>query len=153
VSDEFDLQSLLAQAGEITQRLSAAQSETADETFEGSSGGGKVKITLTGTGDVQTVRIDPSVVDPDEVDLLEDLIVAAFHDAGSKLGEWAQQQMVAGMGAFGGLGDLFGGGGPLGDLLGGGGLGALFGGGGATEELGDGEAIEAASSEAPPSED
>ena len=108
MTEGFDPQALLARALEMQQRLLDAQAEAADETVEGSAGGGKVRVTLTGTGDVTAVRIDPSVVDPDEVELLEDLIVAALHDAAARVGLLAEQRLGAGLG--GGLADLFGGG-------------------------------------------
>ncbi len=51
---------------------------------QGQAGGGAVKVTMTGGGEVTRVRIDPAVVDPAEVDLLEDLVLAALHDAAAK---------------------------------------------------------------------
>jgi DNA-binding YbaB/EbfC family protein len=107
VTEGFDPQALLARALEMQQRLLDAQAEAADETIEGTAGGGKVRVTMTGTGEVTAVRIDPSVVDPSEVDLLEDLVVAAFRDAATRVGLLAEQRMGAGLG---GLADLFGGG-------------------------------------------
>lgn len=116
MSEGFDPQALLAQALEMQQRLMDAQAEAAAETVEGRSGGGKVVVTMTGAGEVVSVRIDPSVVVADEVDLLEDLIVAAFRDAATKASDRAQQ-------GLGGLGDLLGEGGLEGAL------GGLFGSG------------------------
>jgi nucleoid-associated protein EbfC len=113
MSEGFDPQSMLQQALEMQQRLMEAQAEAAAELVEGSAGGGKVTITMTGTGDVTAVHIDPSVVVPDEVDMLEDLVLAALRDAANRVALVAQQQMGA----------------NLGDLFGGGGLAALFGGG------------------------
>lgn len=110
----FDPQALLAQALEMQQRLMDAQDEAAAGTVEGSSGGGKVTVTMTGAGEVTAVRLDPSVVNADEVDLLEDLILAALHDAAAQAAEMAQSQMGLD------LGSLFGSGsGGLGGLLGG----------------------------------
>lgn len=129
MSEGFDPQALLAQALEMQQRLMDAQAEAAAETVEGRSGGGKVVVTMTGAGEVVSVRIDPSVVVVDEVDMLEDLIVAAFRDAATKASDRAQQ-------GLGGLGDLLGEGGLEGAL------GGLFGSGPA-------EAIDAQSEPAP----
>jgi recombination protein RecR len=81
MSEGFDPQALLAQALEMQQRLVDAQQQAAEETMEGAAGGGKVRVTVRGTGEVVAVRIDPSVVDPADVEMLEDLIVAALHDA------------------------------------------------------------------------
>jgi DNA-binding YbaB/EbfC family protein len=108
MSQGFDPQALLAQALEMQQKLMEAQDEAADQIVEGSAGGGKVKITMTGGGEVTAVRIDPSVVVADEVDLLEDLVLAAFHDAFGRVAELAQSQMGFDLG---GLGELFSGGG------------------------------------------
>jgi DNA-binding YbaB/EbfC family protein len=116
VSDEvggLDLNALLAQAQQMGEQLAAAQSSASEELIEGSAGGGKVRVTMTAGGDVVSVRIDPSVVDPADVEMLEDLVVAARHDTASRAAEWASENMG---------GDLLSG------LLGGGGLGALFGG-------------------------
>jgi DNA-binding YbaB/EbfC family protein len=107
VTEGFDPQALLAQALEMQQRLLDAQAEAEDAIVEGASGGGKVTVTMTGTGEVTAVHIDPSVVDPAEVDLLEDLIVAALRDAATRVGLLAEQRLGEGFG--GGLGDLFGG--------------------------------------------
>lgn len=108
----LDLQALLGQMQDLTQRLTDAQAEAADEVIEGTSGGGKVRVTMTGAGELEAVHIDPSVVDPDDVELLEDLLVVAFRDAMERAAEQASQRMSGGLGALfgGGLGDLFGGG-------------------------------------------
>jgi DNA-binding YbaB/EbfC family protein len=134
MTEGFDPQALLSQALEMQQRLAAAQSEAASETVEGSSGGGAVKIVMTGGGEVTSVRIAPSAVDPSDVEMLEDLVLAAFHDAFARAAELAQSQMGA----------------SLGDLLGGGGLGDLFGAlaGGADPQ----DALDVASIENPPTE-
>jgi DNA-binding YbaB/EbfC family protein len=107
MSEGFDPQSILSQAMELQEQLMAAQAGIAETSVEGTSGGGKVTITMSGDGEVTAVRIDPSVVDPAEVDLLEDLLVAAFHDAMGQCQALAQQQMN--FGGLGGLGELFGG--------------------------------------------
>jgi len=114
MSDSFDPEALLAQALEMQQRLMEAQAEAASETVEGSAGGGAVRVTMTGAGEVTAVRLDPSVVVADEVEMLEDLILAALRDASSQVAALADQQMD-----IGGLGDLFGGGSGLGALFGG----------------------------------
>jgi len=107
VTEGFDPQALLARALEMKQRLLDAQAEAADATVEGTAGGGAVRVTMTGTGDVTAVHIDPKVVDPAEVELLEDLMVAAFHDAATRVGLLAEQRMGEVFG--GGLAELFGG--------------------------------------------
>ena len=107
--DEFDLGSLFGVANDML----AAQQAAADQTLVGRAGGGAVQITLTGGGDFTAVKLVPDVVDPTDIGMLEDLILAALRDA------MAQVQELQ-TGALGGL-DL----GALGGLLGGGGLGGL----------------------------
>jgi nucleoid-associated protein EbfC len=121
-----DLGGLLAQAQQMQEQLMAAQAQAANVVVEGSAGGGAVAISVTGGLDFRSVRIDPSVIDPEDPSLLEDLVLAALHDAIARVNE-AQQ---ASMGGFdmGGLAAAFGGpemdetiGGPisgLGGLLG-----------------------------------
>lgn len=110
----FDLNALLGQAMEMQQKLAAAQEAAALTTFTGSAGGGAVQVDVTGTGEFTAVRLDQSVVDPGEVSLLEDLVLAALRDASARVAEASAQAMG---GITGGLGDLSGGG-PLGGLLG-----------------------------------
>jgi hypothetical protein len=93
-----DLGSLLAQA----QEAMAAQAEAATREVEGVAGGGMVRIRATGTGQVLAVSIAPEVVDPDDVSMLEDLVLAALHDVNARLMEIQRA-------AMGSLGDLLGG--------------------------------------------
>jgi nucleoid-associated protein EbfC len=103
VTDPFDLQAVLAQAQEMQQRMLDAQQAAAGETVEGTSGGGVVRITATGTGEFVSVHIDPAAIDPDDTGLLEDLVLAALHDVAAHVSELNQQRME-GLG----LGGLFG---------------------------------------------
>lgn len=73
--------------------MKQAQDELAALEIDGQSGGGLVKVTLDGKGEVRRVRIDPSLVKSDEVEILEDLIVAAAADAKSKSDEAMQSKM------------------------------------------------------------
>jgi DNA-binding YbaB/EbfC family protein len=110
VSDSFDLNSLLGQAMEMQQQLMAAQAEAAQAEVTGTSGGGAVRITVTGGLDVRAVEIRPDAVDPDDVGLLEDLVLGALNDAMDQLGQ-LQQSSLGGLdlGGVPGLGDLAGG--------------------------------------------
>lgn len=99
----FDLGSLFGMANEMM----AAQQAAAEQEVVGSSGGGAVQISVTGAGSFTAVRLAPDCVDPGDIAMLEDLILAALHDAMSKVQELQS-------GAMGGL-DL----GSLGGLLGG----------------------------------
>lgn len=93
------LDGLLAQA----QDMFAAQAAAAEQEVEGIAGGGVVRIRATGTGQVLGVTISPEVVDPGDVEMLEDLVLAALHDVNARLAEIQRA-------ALGSLGDLFGGG-------------------------------------------
>jgi hypothetical protein len=75
--------------------MAAAQAALANETVEGSAGGGMVKATVTGSGEVQRVSIDPSVVDPADVETLEDLVVAALADGLRRASELQSQRIGA----------------------------------------------------------
>lgn len=106
-----DLQGLLAQAQQVQEQLLAAQAEAADQVFTGHAGGGVVLVELTGGMEVRTVTIKPEVVDPADVEMLEDLVVAAFRDAVAQVQE-GQQASLGGLGLGGmegGLGGLLGG--------------------------------------------
>jgi len=89
---------------EQAQQVMAAQQEAATREVEGVAGGGVVRVRTTGTGEVLGVTIDPQVVDPNDVSLLEDLVVAALHDMNAQL--LAIQREA--MGPLAGLGDIFG---------------------------------------------
>lgn len=103
----FDLGGLLAQAQSMQQQLVEAQTRVAAQSVEGQSGGGVVRVTMTGGFEFTSVRIDPSAVDPSDVEMLQDLVLAAIRDAVGKvnaLNQDAMQSMTGGLGgAFGGL--------------------------------------------------
>ena len=97
-----DLGGLLEQA----QQVMAAQQAASEREIEGVAGGGVVRIRTTGTGQVLSVSIAEEVVDPADVAMLEDLVLAALHDMNAKLLEIQREAM----GPLSGLGDLLGGG-------------------------------------------
>ena len=98
----LDVSALLQQAQQMQEQLMQAQAEAAEQVVEGHSGGGVVTVEVSGGMDFRKVTIDPKAVDPNDVEMLEDLIVAAIRDAVSKVQELNQQ-------ALGGLGGLLGG--------------------------------------------
>jgi DNA-binding YbaB/EbfC family protein len=105
MSDEgFDINALLNQAMAMQQQMAEAQEQAANQSVEGQAGGGAVKVTMTGGGEVTRVSIAPAAVDPTDVEMLEDLVLAAFHDAQAKVAEIRQ----AAIGEIGGLGGLLG---------------------------------------------
>src|SRR5262245_35025768 len=76
-----DMGSLLDMAVGLQQQLAAAQQAAAEAIIEGQAGGGVVRIIVTGGLEFQSVSIDPEAVDPDDVEMLQDLVLAALHDA------------------------------------------------------------------------
>jgi hypothetical protein len=97
---------IMQQAQRMQEQLIAAQAELAAAEVTGQAGNGLVQVTMTAAGDVRAVRIDPKVVDPDDVDTLQDLVVGAMHDAARA----AQQLQAEKMGPLaGGLGGDMGG--------------------------------------------
>ena len=99
-----DMGAILQQAQKMQEDLAKAQEELAQASVEGSAGGGLVKVAMTGAADVTAVTIDPEVVDPDDVESLQDLVVAAIRDAATKAAALTQQKMGGVTGGMGGLG-------------------------------------------------
>jgi len=97
----------LPDLGGLMESLQKVQ-EARGQTFEGVSGGGMVRVVALGDGSFQSVAINRECVDPDDVDLLNDLVLAALHDLSARLAE-AQQQAMGALGSFD-LGAMFGGG-------------------------------------------
>jgi DNA-binding YbaB/EbfC family protein len=96
---------IMQQAQKMQEQLIAAQAELASAEVTGQAGNGLVRVTMTAAGEVRSVRIDPKVVDPEDVETLQDLVVGALHDAARA----AQQMQAEKMGPLaGGLGDAGG---------------------------------------------
>jgi hypothetical protein len=81
MSQQPNMNQLLRQAQKMQEEMLAAQQELASKTFIGSAGGGLVRATVSGAHELQSVEISPEVVDPDDVEILEDLVVAAVRQA------------------------------------------------------------------------
>ena len=94
-----NMQALMRQAQKMQEEAMRANAEVDEAEVEGSASGGLVKVVLKGNKTPVSVQIDPSVVDPDDVEMLEDLIVAALSDASNKADLLKQEKM----GRFGGL--------------------------------------------------
>lgn len=86
---------------EQAQQMMAAQAEAAEQEVEGVAGGGAVRIRATGTGQVLSVSISADAVDPDDVPMLEDLVLAALHDVNAQLAEVQRAAMGPLSGLFG----------------------------------------------------
>ena len=94
-----NMQAMMRQAQKMQQDALKAKEELDNTIFEGTASGEMVKIEINGAYEMQSVKINPAVVDADDVEMLEDLIVAAYNDAKNKADEAKSQRM----GAFGGL--------------------------------------------------
>ena len=88
-----DLMKMMKQAQEIQGRMQQVQEELASLQVEGQSGGGLVKVTLNGKMEARAVKIDPSLLKPEDAEVVEDLILAAFQDAKGKAEAALQQKM------------------------------------------------------------
>jgi len=90
------MQDLMKKAQKMQQEMERNQKEMENNIFEASSGGGMVKVELSGKGDIKSLKIDPQAVDPEDVEMLEDLIVAAITEAQTKVNE-ASNNMMQGL--------------------------------------------------------
>ena len=107
-----NMQKMLAQVGKMQQEMAEAQEQLKLETVEASAGGGMVRVTMSGALEVKQVRIDPAAVDPEDVEILDEMVLVAINEALSKAQELQASRMN---GATGGL-DLGALGGGLGGL-------------------------------------
>ncbi len=97
-----DMSALLAQAQQMQQRLLEAQQQLANAEVHGQAGGGLVEVVVKGSGEVVAVKIDPKVVDPSDIETLQDLIVGALADAAKQVTQMAQERLGALAGGLGG---------------------------------------------------
>ncbi|MBI2169626.1 MAG: YbaB/EbfC family nucleoid-associated protein [Actinobacteria bacterium] len=107
--DELD--QMMKQVQQMQAQMLEAQETLAEETVEGTAGGGVVRAEMSGSGDLRSISIAPDVVDPEEVEMLQDLIVAAINDAARRASELQAQRLgnvAGGLGDVGGLGGLLG---------------------------------------------
>jgi nucleoid-associated protein EbfC len=92
----MNMQAMMKQMQKMQTKMMSAKEELERSEYEGLAGSGKVKLVLTGKGELRSISIDKSVVDPEDVELLEDLIMTAFKSAKEK----AEQQSAAMMDGF-----------------------------------------------------
>lgn len=100
----FDMQSLLAQAQQMQEQLMQAQAQIAETEVTGQAGGGLVTATVTGTGDLVALAIDPKVVDPEDVETLQDLVIGAVRAANENAQQLAAEALGPLAGGMGGSG-------------------------------------------------
>jgi len=99
-----NMQQMLKQAQKMQQQIAVAQAELAEAELTGTAGGGLVTVTISGAGEVKAVKIDPKAVDPDDVETLEDLVLAAVHNANDEVRKLTDEKMGPVTGGMGGLG-------------------------------------------------
>lgn len=88
-----DIMGMMKQAQQLQGRMQQMQEELAQTVLEGRSGGGLVTVALDGKGHMKQVRIDPSLMKPEETEILEDLILAATEDARAKVSALMEEKM------------------------------------------------------------
>ena len=87
------MKDLMKQAQKMQQDLAKAQEELANKIVEGSSGGGMVTVKMNGKNQIISLKIDKEVVDPEDVEMLEDLIIAAINEAQKKISQTSQDEL------------------------------------------------------------
>ena len=91
-----NMQTLMKQAQKMQEDMARAKEEIAEAEMEGVSGGGAVKVVMNGNKELISISLDPEVVDKDDVEMLEDLIMAAFNEANGKVDEFVEETMPQG---------------------------------------------------------
>ena len=97
----FDMNELMRQAQQMQTQMAQAQEQLAHETVEASAGGGLVTVKATGAGEIKEIKIDPKAIDPDDPEMLEDVVLAAVNEALRSAQNLAQSKLG---GLAGGLG-------------------------------------------------
>lgn len=102
-----NMANLMKQAQKMQKDMARLQEELQEKTVEASAGGGAITIIATGKKEIKEIVIKPEVVDPDDVEMLQDLIMAAVNEALRKADEMTNAEMAKITGGMGGLGGLF----------------------------------------------
>jgi DNA-binding YbaB/EbfC family protein len=102
----MDFNKLMKQAAQMQEQLAQAQEEAATQVVEASAGGGMVTVKATGSGELTEVKIKPEAIDPDDPEMLQDLLVSAVNGAIAAAQQLQQQKMMGQLGGAGGLGGL-----------------------------------------------
>jgi DNA-binding YbaB/EbfC family protein len=101
----MDMNKMLQQLGQMQQQMQQAQAELANETVEATAGGGMVTVVANGAGEIKQIKIDPKAIDPNDPEMLEDMVLAAVNEAVRSAHSLMESKLggLAG-GALGGLG-------------------------------------------------
>ena len=103
----MNIQKMMKEAQKMQERLAKAQSDLAEQSIDVSAGGGKVNVTVNGAGDITAIKISPDVVDPQDVEMLEDLVLSGIREAqeaSRKLQADTMGKVTGGLGGLPGLG-------------------------------------------------
>lgn len=90
----MNMNAMMKQLQQVQKKVAAAQQNLEASEFAGEAGGGKVRLVITGKGELKSIKLDKAVVDPEDPELLEDLILTAFHQAKEQLA--AQSEAIMG---------------------------------------------------------
>ena len=101
MAGNIDINKLMQQAQQMQQDMAKAQEQLASEIVEASAGGGLVTVKATGNGEITEIKIDPKAIDPDDAELLEDLVLAAVNEALRSAQSLAQSKLGAMTGGLG----------------------------------------------------
>lgn len=101
---KIDMNKMLKQVQDMQAQMAKAQEELAAETVEASAGGGMVRVKATGAGEIVEIKIAPEAIDPDDPELLEDIVLAAVNEALRNAQELMQSRLGGAVGGLGGLG-------------------------------------------------
>lgn len=96
----MDMRQMMRQAQKMQKELAKAQEEIATMTYEGSAGGGMVKAVAKGDSTIESLTINPDVVDPEDVEMLQDMVTAAVNEALRGVAEMSSQRMNAATGGM-----------------------------------------------------
>jgi DNA-binding YbaB/EbfC family protein len=105
---KMDMKSLMKKAQELQSELAKRQAELAEKRFEATSGGGMVTAVVNGKHELIELKIDPDIISKDEVEMIQDLVVAAVNEGFKKAGDAMQDAVSGMMGGAGGMPNMFG---------------------------------------------
>jgi DNA-binding YbaB/EbfC family protein len=100
----MDFEKLMQQAQQMQDQMAKAQAELADETVEASAGGGMVKVKATGALEITAIEISPQAIDPDDPEMLADMVLAAVNEALRSAQKLVESKLGSAMGGMKGLG-------------------------------------------------
>jgi DNA-binding YbaB/EbfC family protein len=97
----MNIQQMMKQAQQLQKKMSEIQKKMEESEYQGSSGGGLITVRVTGKGEVKSLKIDPSLIDPSDPEVLEDLIIAALNNAKKEADQSSSDAMQSAMGGMG----------------------------------------------------